>query len=102
MGPTGCPEMSVTNYRTAPREVPKDRRPHLLCGGILTFRLLHLRLMNRSKVKVVNVSYYRGLFYDLSTRNLAPEQVRPVRHDGTEMPILRLGLYSSICNKLMY
>ena len=68
----------------------------------MTPRLVHLRSTCPSKVKVVNVPYYRGLFYDLSTRNLAPEHVLPVRHDRTEMPILRLGLYSSICNKLTY
>jgi len=102
MGPIGCPETSVTKYQTAVRKVPEDRRPHLFCGGTLTYRLVHLRSMSQLKVKVVNVPYYRGMFCDLSTSNLAPKQVRPVRHDGTEMPIFRLGLYSSICNKLMY
>jgi len=35
MGPTGCPETSVRNYRHTLRNYPEERSSHLLRGGSL-------------------------------------------------------------------
>ena len=40
MGPTGCPEMSLTTCRSALRNNPEERRSHWHCGGNLKSRTL--------------------------------------------------------------
>jgi len=39
MGPTGCPETSVTNYPSTLRNAPEDRTFHLHCGGSFKSRI---------------------------------------------------------------
>jgi hypothetical protein len=44
-GPRGCLEMSVTNYHSTLRKIPKERRSHLHRAGNLkscTVRMKHL------------------------------------------------------------
>ena len=40
-GPIGCPETSVANYQSALRNIPEERRFHLLYGVSLKSRILH-------------------------------------------------------------
>ena len=35
MGPMGCPETSVRNYHSTPRDIPKELKSHLYRGGRL-------------------------------------------------------------------
>jgi hypothetical protein len=35
MGPIHCPETSVNNFHTTPRNIPEERRSHQLRGGSL-------------------------------------------------------------------
>ena len=39
MGPIGCPETSVRNYRSTLRNIPEERRSHLHRGGSLKSRM---------------------------------------------------------------
>jgi len=42
MGPIGCSETSVKNYRYSLRSSPEESGSHLLRGGWLKSRLVHL------------------------------------------------------------
>jgi hypothetical protein len=35
MGPIGCPETSIKDYHTTPRNIPEERRSHQYRGGSL-------------------------------------------------------------------
>jgi len=45
MGPIGCPETSVTNYQSTPRNIPENRRAHLHLRGSLQSRIRTIMLL---------------------------------------------------------
>jgi hypothetical protein len=52
MGPIGCPETSVQNYHSTPRNIPEDRRYYLHRGGsLISLRLLQVLKDCRSAVR---------------------------------------------------
>ena len=42
MGPTGCPETSVTNYQSTLSNIPEERRSHLHSHASLKSRMLYI------------------------------------------------------------
>jgi len=60
MGPIGCPETSVQNYRFTLRITPGERRSHLRRGGSLKSRVFAIRLLmyNRAGRGIFNRSLW--------------------------------------------
>jgi hypothetical protein len=46
MGPICCPETSVNNYHTTPRNIPEERRSHKHRGGSLKSKLFVFIVIN--------------------------------------------------------
>jgi hypothetical protein len=49
MGPIRCPETSVNNYHTTPRNIPEERRSHQYRGGKLKSKLNRQRVFKTTR-----------------------------------------------------
>jgi hypothetical protein len=69
MGPIRCPETSVNDYHTTPRNIPEERRSHRNRGG---------SLKSRFPIFVDRVEFYPNL-----SRNMEATGIRAFTPIGT-------------------
>jgi hypothetical protein len=82
MGPTGCRETSVTNYRSTPPNISEERRSHLHCGIL------------KSRVKL---NHYR--LHAAETSDFVCSVAGPLRQEPGLVILLELVIYGFLLEK---
>jgi len=57
MGPTGCPETSVTKFQSTLCNIPEEWKPHLYRGGSLQPHATVARVTKSENAEIVVLSY---------------------------------------------
>ena len=84
MGPIGCPETSVNNYHTTPRNITEERRAHQHRGGSLKYILFV------KKVQLVKITYNKYYIHAYALYLACINEVWAPRHCSSEFTVVYL------------